>query len=150
MSLPIVAVNVLLATRWEVAMGFFARCALISTLLPLLLAPALTPAPAAEEGQASAAPLKLESVLGRDVATSADGDAGRIIDLLVDRDGTLRAAVVEFGGFLGIGTRKVAIEWSAFRFYGRSVAVDVSREQIRAAPDYKPTDVNSLVRATSE
>ena len=148
MPVPIVAVNVLLATRWEVAMGLFARCALLATLLPLLLAPALMLARAAEE--ASAAPLKLESVLGRDVATSADGDAGRIIDLLVDRDGSVRAAVVEFGGFLGIGTRKVAIEWSAFRFSGRSIAVDVSREQIRAAPDYKATDVNSLVRATSD
>jgi predicted O-methyltransferase YrrM len=131
-------------------MGLLARCALIAILLPLLLAPALMLARAAEEGQTSTAPLKLESVLGRDVVTSADGDAGRIIDLLVDRDGTVRAAVVEFGGFLGIGTRKVAIEWSAFRFYGRSVAVDVSREQIRAAPDYKATDLPSLVRATSE
>ena len=148
MPLPIVAVNVLPATRWEVAMGLLARCALLATLLPLLLAPALMLARAAEE--ASAAPLKLESVLGRDVATSADGDGGRIIDLLVDRDGSVRAAVVEFGGFLGIGTRKVAIEWSAFRFSGRSIAVDVSREQIRAAPDYKATDLTSLVRAASE
>ncbi|HXE69082.1 MAG TPA: PRC-barrel domain-containing protein [Hyphomicrobiaceae bacterium] len=105
---------------------------------------------AAEEGQASAVPVRLESILGRDVATAPDGDGGRIIDLLVDRDGNVRAAVVEFGGFLGIGTRKIAIEWPAFRFSGRLIAIDVSRDQIRAAPDYKSSDYTSLVKATSD
>ncbi len=103
---------------------------------------------AAEE--AAAPPPKLESVLGRDVATAPDGDAGRIIDLLVDRDGTVRAAVVEFGGFLGIGTRKIAIEWPAFRFSGRAIAVDVSREQVRAAPEYKSSEYPALVRAIND
>jgi PRC-barrel domain len=131
-------------------MGMLARRAFFCTLLPLVFAAPLTVARAAEEGQAPAAPFKLESVLGRDVASAPDGDAGRIIDLLVDRDGTVRAAVVEFGGFLGIGTRKVAIEWSAFRFSGRSIVVDVSREQIRGAPDYKANDLTALVRAASE
>ena len=101
-------------------------------------------------GEAVAVPLKLESVLGRDVTTTPEGDAGRIIDLLVDRDGSVRAAVVEFGGFLGIGTRKIAIEWQAFRFSGRAIAVEVSREQMRAAPDYKSSDKPPLVKATSE
>ena len=104
----------------------------------------------AEMGEAAAVPLKLESVLGRDVATTPEGDAGRIIDLLVDRDGSVRAAVVEFGGFLGIGTRKIAIEWQAFRFSGRAIAVEVSREQVRAAPEYKGGDKSPLVKATSE
>jgi hypothetical protein len=40
-----------------------------------------------------------------------EGDSGRIIDLLSDRNGKLKAAVVEMGGFLGIGTRKIAIDW---------------------------------------
>jgi predicted O-methyltransferase YrrM len=136
-----------------------ARRALLSTLLVggvllgaiflTVLAP-MAQTRAAEEGQASAVPVRLESILGRDVATAPDGDGGRIIDLLVDRDGNVRAAVVEFGGFLGIGTRKIAIEWPAFRFSGRVIAVDVSRDQIRTAPDYKSSDYNSLVRATSD
>ena len=66
---------------------------------------------------------------------------GRIIDLLADRDGKVVAAVIEFGGFLGIGTRKIAIEWSALRIEvdKSPVAIlDVTREQLRAAPEYKP------------
>ena len=122
---------------------------LLGAVLLTVLAPMAQPR-AAEEGQASAVPVRLESLLGRDVATAPDGDAGRIIDLLVDRDGTVRAAVVGLGGFLGIGTRKIAIEWPAFRFSGRLIAVDVSRDQIRAAPDYKSGEITSLVKATSD
>ncbi|HEU0062947.1 MAG TPA: PRC-barrel domain-containing protein [Hyphomicrobiaceae bacterium] len=126
----------------------FGGVALSAVLLGVLTPMAQTRA--AEEGQASAMPVRLESILGRDVATAPDGDAGRIIDLLVDREGTVRAAVVEFGGFLGIGTRKIAIEWPAFRFSGRVIAVDVSRDQIRTAPDYKSSEYTSLVKATSD
>jgi hypothetical protein len=85
---------------------------------------------------------KLESLLGREVSTSRDGEAGRIIDLLTNADGGVRAAVIEFGGFLGIGTRKIAVDWSALRFVakdgGFQIVVDVSREQLRATPEYKP------------
>ncbi len=58
----------------------------------------------------------LESVLGRDVRTRVEEDMGRIIDLLADRNGQVQAAVIEFGGFMGIGTRKIAVEWPALRF----------------------------------
>ena len=93
---------------------------------------------------------KMESILGREVSTLREGDGGRIIDILVDRDGQLRAAVVEFGGFLGIGTRKIAVDRSAFRFEGPSIMVDVSRAQLRAAPEYKPNELPFVVRAAAE
>jgi hypothetical protein len=83
---------------------------------------------------------EFESLLGREVRTKPDGDSGRIIDLLTDREGKLQAAVVELGGFLGIGTRKIAIEWGAFAFDRRDqrplVILALSREQLRLAPDY--------------
>jgi predicted O-methyltransferase YrrM len=137
------------AARRALLSGLLVGGVFVAAVLVSILAPMAQPR-AAEEGQASAVPVRLESILGRDVATAPDGDAGRIIDLLVDRDGTVRAAVVEFGGFLGIGTRKIAIEWPAFRFSGRVIAVDVSRDQIRAAPDYKSSEYTSLVKATSD
>lgn len=91
----------------------------------------------------------LESVLGKDVATLREGDGGRVIDLLIDRDGNIRAAVVEFGGFLGIGTRKIAVDWTAFRFAGKSIFVDVTRDQLRAAAEYKTNEPPSVVQAAS-
>jgi PRC-barrel domain len=91
----------------------------------------------------------LESVLGKDVATLREGDGGRVIDLLIDRDGNVRAAVVEFGGFLGIGTRKIAVDWTAFQFAGKSILVDVTRDQLRAAAEYKTNEAPFVVQAAS-
>ena len=65
------------------------------------------------EAQTATRRHSLESVLGREVRTRVEEDVGRIIDLLADRYGRVQAAVIEFGGFLGIGTRKIAVEWSA-------------------------------------
>lgn len=94
--------------------------------------------------------VKLESLLGREVRTR-DEDPGRIIDILADRDGQVRAAVVELGGFLGIGTRKIAVDWSALRFDSpdkrQSVVLDMTRDQLRSAPEYKPSEPVFVRRA---
>src|SRR5262245_1980353 len=45
-------------------------------------------------------------VLGRDVRSAANEDMGHIVDVIVDRDGSVRAAVIDFGGFLGVGSRR--------------------------------------------
>jgi hypothetical protein len=86
----------------------------------------------------------LESVLGREVRTRVEEDVGRVIDLLVDNQGRVQAAVIEFGGFLGIGTRKIAVEWSAMRFEGDGkrtrVVVELTRDQLRVSPEYKPSE----------
>ena len=41
---------------------------------------------------------------------------GRIVDVIVDRAGAVRAAVIDFGGFLGVGSRKIVVDWNALRF----------------------------------
>ena len=51
-----------------------------------------------------------QSVLGRDVRSSAGENMGRIVDVIVDRSGRVRAAVIDFGGFLGVGSRKIAVD----------------------------------------
>src|SRR6266568_2726819 len=56
-------------------------------------------------------------VLGRDVRSAADEDMGRIVDVVVDRAGQVRAAVIDFGGFLGVGSRKIVVDWNALRFW---------------------------------
>jgi PRC-barrel domain protein len=85
---------------------------------------------------------RLGSVLGIEVRTSREQNVGRIVDLLASRSGQVEAAVIEFGGFLGMGSRKIAIEWSALRLETQgkqTVAIlDMTRDQLRAAPEYKP------------
>src|SRR5262249_52509175 len=103
----------------------------------------------AAETQATRMSPQLESVLGKDVTTLREGDGGRVIDVLIDGHGRIRAAVVEFGGFLGIGTRKIAVDWAAFRFAGKSIWVDVTRDQLRAAVEYKTNEPPFVVQAVS-
>ena len=81
-------------------------------------------------------------VLGRDVRSPANEDMGRIVDVIVDRAGVVRAAVIDFGGFLGVGSRKIVVDWSALHF-GRvadksdSITLELTKDQVKAAPEYK-------------
>jgi hypothetical protein len=85
--------------------------------------------------------MNVGSVLGIEVRTDTERNVGRIIDLLAKPRGGVEAAVVEFGGFLGIGTRRIAVEWSALRFDKEAnklvATIDIPRDQLRAAPDYR-------------
>ena len=92
--------------------------------------------------EAPAEARRLGSVLGIEVRTTREQNVGRIVDLLASPSGQVEAAVIEFGGFLGMGSRKIAIEWSALRLENQgkqTVAIlDMTRDQLRAAPEYKP------------
>src|SRR5262249_50857755 len=45
----------------------------------------------------------VQAILGRRVLSSTGEDMGRVVDIVVDRSGQVRAAVIDFGGFLGVG-----------------------------------------------
>jgi hypothetical protein len=81
-------------------------------------------------------------VLGRDVRSPTDEDMGHIVDVIVDRAARVRAAVIDFGGFLGVGSRKIVVDWNALHF-GRianksdSITLELTKDQVTAAPEYK-------------
>ena len=81
-------------------------------------------------------------VLGRDVRSPTDEGMGRIVDVVVDRAGLVRAAVIDFGGFLGVGSRKIVVDWNALHFgrianKGDSITLELTKAQVTAAPEYK-------------
>ena len=104
--------------------------------------------PAAPGGESTTPPFtvlgskEVQSVLGREVRSKGNEDMGRIVDVIVDGEGRVRAAIVDFGGFLGVGSRKIAVDWKALHFvptaskrYG--IVLELSRDQVKAAPEYK-------------
>jgi hypothetical protein len=102
-------------------------------------------APAATPAETPAMVLngqQVESILGKKVRGAAGDDMGRIIDIIADKTGQVRAAIVDFGGFLGVGNRQIAVDWKAIRFPidGKTdaVIVDLTKDQLRVAPVYKP------------
>jgi hypothetical protein len=84
-----------------------------------------------------------QGVLGREVRSAANEDMGRIVDIIVDRAGQVRAAVIDFGGFLGVGSRKIAVDWNALRFStdngqkSEVITLELTRDQVKGAPEYK-------------
>ena len=85
---------------------------------------------------------QIQGVLGREVRSNADENMGRIVDVIVDRAGQVRAAIIDFGGFLGVGSRKIAVDWNALRFHPDSakrdiITLELTRDQVKAAPEYK-------------
>jgi hypothetical protein len=86
---------------------------------------------------------QLESVLGIEALSSTGDDMGRIVDIIVDRGGQIRAAIIDFGGFLGVGSRKIAVDWRSLHFDPKkagSVLVNLTKDQLRVAPVYKAAE----------
>jgi hypothetical protein len=85
---------------------------------------------------------EVEGILGRGVKSATNEDMGRVVDVLVDYAGQVRAAVIDFGGFLGVGSRKIAVDWNALHFPppGKSsepIALELTRDQVKEAPEYR-------------
>jgi hypothetical protein len=86
---------------------------------------------------------QLESVLGIEAFGSTGDDMGRIVDIIVDRTGQIRAAIIDFGGFLGVGSRKIAVDWRSLHFDPKkagAVVVNLTKDQLRVTPVYKAAE----------
>jgi PRC-barrel domain len=83
-------------------------------------------------------------ILGKKVHGPAGEDMGMVVDVLVDAEGKPRAAVIDFGGFLGVGTRKIATDWQLLQFRPadrtQPVLLSLGQAEVRAAPEYKPSN----------
>jgi len=104
------------------------------------VSPSAAPAPPASV--TIIGPREAHGVLGRDVRSAAEEDMGHIVDVIVDRSGTVRAAVIDFGGFLGVGSRKIVVDWNALHFghvakTSDSITLELTKAQVAAAPEYK-------------
>lgn len=87
-------------------------------------------------------PADAHGVLGREVRSASGQNMGRVVEVIVDRAGAVRAAVIDFGGFLGVGSRKIVVDWNALRFSGvkgttDSISLELTQDQVKAAPEYK-------------
>ncbi len=94
---------------------------------------------------------EVEGILGKNVRSTAGEDMGKIIDVIVTGDGQVRAAVIDFGGFLGVGSRKIAVDWHALSFPAKGatdhITLNLTRDQVRLAPEYRPGEPVVVVGA---
>ena len=95
---------------------------------------------------------EIQGILGKKVLSGTGQDMGQIVNVIVDHAGQPRAVVVDFGGFLGVGSRKIAVDWSALHFApeGKTdrVTLGLKPEQLKAAPEYQEGKPVVVIGAT--
>lgn len=136
----------------------FERRYWVLAMLPLLLAAAPAPeaaAPAPAEGEATEQPAPpavapagrkslpkegIYRVLGNDVKGPSGTVVAQVVNVLVDGQGTPVAAVLDYGGFLGVGKRRIAVEWRALGFGAEGMTLSLSRDQLKNFPELREGD----------
>jgi hypothetical protein len=92
-----------------------------------------------------------EGILGKQVYGANGADMGLVTNVLVDHAGNPIAVVIDFGGFLGMGTRKIAIDWHLMQFHSgnkdKPLTLNLAKEQLKAAPSYDPDKPPKIVGA---
>ena len=85
-----------------------------------------------------------DRVEGTAVYNEAGDKLGSIDDLMIDkRTGEVRYAVLEFGGFLGIGTDRYPLPWSALEYdpAKEGYVVPLDKARLKDAPRYPKDEV---------
>lgn len=81
------------------------------------------------------------AVIGTKVTNANKDSVGSVEDLYVDGSGNIKTVVLSVGGFLGVGSKDVAVKWSDIKQTrdGKSVVLttNMSKDDLKALPDYK-------------
>jgi hypothetical protein len=75
-------------------------------------------------------------------------DIGEVNNLIVSRDGSVKAVVIGVGGFLGLGEKNVALRMGELKFLKKAgddaddyfIVVNSNKERLEKAPEYKVTE----------
>jgi len=106
--------------------------------------PAAPPPTPSGEADVKLMPAASASILGKKVRGQEGDDLGRLVDVLADAQGRVRIAVIEFGGFLGVGNRRIAVDWSLLKFHPEDpdapLVLDVAKRKLQRTPEYKGSE----------
>ncbi len=85
-----------------------------------------------------------DKVEGTNVYNTAGDKLGSIDDLMIDKwSGQVRYAVLEFGGFLGMGTDRYPLPWSMLKYDKEKdgYVVPLDKAKLEKAPRYPKSDM---------
>ncbi len=89
--------------------------------------------------------IRASTLVGKEVYGADDQSIGGVSDLVLEKDGGTRVALIDVGGFLGIGEKTVAVPFDELHFAQAEngeakVTVAMSKEQLEQMPTYEPVD----------
>ncbi len=113
--------------------------------------PSQAAAPIAAAGDWSASKMS-----GVNVYNEANDKVGEISDVIIESNGKVRGAVIEAGGFLGMGTHYVLVSMDSLKFANKAgktttgktsdtkrewfpdrAVLNVTKDQLKAMPEFK-------------
>ncbi len=83
--------------------------------------------------------LTARSIMGDDVVNTSGEHIGDIKDLMIDINrGCIAYAVLDVGGFLGIGNKYFAVPWVSFTVNedNKTLVLNVSKDRMEDAPGF--------------
>lgn len=91
-----------------------------------------------------------DQLLGADVMNAAGDSIGEIEDLVVDTNNKVSKAIIGVGGFLGMGTKNVAVDLSELKpgTDQKGFVTAMTKEELKTLPEYEK-QAGNWVRADS-
>lgn len=91
----------------------------------------------------------LVPLMGKRLMGPGGEELGRLVDVIADAEGRPVAAVVDVGGFMGLGSRRVALAWRVLRFSAEGERVhmgtDLPTDAVTAAPEFRPGEPATIL-----
>jgi sporulation protein YlmC with PRC-barrel domain len=87
--------------------------------------------------------LSATTLIGDDVRNVAGDDLGEVTDIMLDLEtGNIAYAVIDTGGFLGLGGKLFAVPWSAMSLDtdSREFVIDIDKAALEDAPGFDKDD----------
>jgi len=127
----------------------YRTAAVVGTLL--LASAAFAAPPTVSESQLKGSTWRTSKVVGLNVYNDKNENVGSINDLLLDKSGNIKAAVLSVGGFLGMGSHYVAVPYDQIKFSIEPVAYSTSSNTggTGSSGSTRPTTTTGSATATS-
>ena len=92
----------------------------------------------ADDNDALASGYRVSKLLHAPVYNDNNQKIGKIKDLIIAPDGSISAAIVDVGGFLGMGTHRVAIPVEQFsQVTPKVILPGATKEALKQVPEFK-------------
>jgi hypothetical protein len=78
-------------------------------------------------------------MIGRSIQNAADNKTvGKIDSVILDQSGKVDQVVVGVGGFLGVGKKDVAVNWSELQVSnnGEKIVMNTTKDSLKAMPEF--------------
>jgi sporulation protein YlmC with PRC-barrel domain len=147
----------------SIVLAAFLTCGAVAayaqTAPPTAPSPSGAPAPAATPAERTVSTgdfnvsgdMSASALIGTKVRNDKKEAIGKIDDIYIDKEAQLKVVVISVGGFLGVGSKDVAVKWSDLTFgqdeTSLMITTSLTKDALMALPDYTKAERRKTVPA---